>query len=166
MAHDEFLQVKQGPDLAPQGRNNFYGSNERVPDASLASDGIHTAVHTALTRPSTASSYNPGPVDNTKRPPPFSRKVTKSLFFRPADKRVSLDPSSMIKWRLVNVVFQGTPPGYKQSLWACITYSWINVLLVCNPIAWALHFARPELDTVSTSDCFVRCCPYAVLICN
>jgi Ca2+:H+ antiporter len=25
-----------------------------------------------------------------------------------------------------------------------ITYSWINLLLVCNPIAWALHYAHQK----------------------
>lgn len=93
MANDEFLQVKQGPDLAPNRRHDeISGSTERDVDSSAASDDINTVGHAALTRPSTISSHAQIRVDNTKRPPPFSRKLTKSLFLRPADKRVRIEP--------------------------------------------------------------------------
>ncbi|KIY73087.1 calcium/proton exchanger [Cylindrobasidium torrendii FP15055 ss-10] len=57
------------------------------------------------------------------RPPPFSRRLTKSLFIRAADTR-------------------GPSPGYWKSLRSAATYSWINVLLVFNPISWALHYTH------------------------
>lgn len=46
---------------------------------------------------------------------------------------------------------QGEAPGWKQSLRAVATYSWINVLLICNPIAWALHYAHVNAAEVNTS---------------
>lgn len=57
------------------------------------------------------------------RPPPFSRRLTRSLFLRPASSR-------------------GPAPGYLESLKSAATYSWINLLLVFNPIAWALHYTH------------------------
>ncbi|KAL1745737.1 Sodium/calcium exchanger protein-domain-containing protein [Schizophyllum fasciatum] len=59
------------------------------------------------------------------RPPPFSRKLRKSLFIRPAETR-------------------GVAPGYLQSVKSALTYSWINVLLVFNPISWALYYSHQE----------------------
>jgi hypothetical protein len=41
-------------------------------------------------RTTTRSGSPPSPILNANRPPPFSRKVTKSLFVKPADQRVSL----------------------------------------------------------------------------
>jgi hypothetical protein len=82
---------------------------------------IHKRTSTVGT---TRSSYVVNsPIDNTKRPPPFSRKVTKSLFIKPASQRP-------------------VAPSNKQSLRALVTYSWLNVLLVCNPICWALHYTH------------------------
>ncbi|KAF9028165.1 calcium/proton exchanger [Hymenopellis radicata] len=68
-------------------------------------------------------SSSPEPLDQGLRPPPFSRKLTRSLFLRPASSR-------------------GPAPGYLQSLKSAATYSWVNVLLVFNPIAWALHYTH------------------------
>ena len=59
------------------------------------------------------------------RPPPFSRKLRKSLFIRPAETR-------------------GAAPGYLQSVKSALGYSWINVLLIFNPISWALYYSHQE----------------------
>jgi hypothetical protein len=47
-------------------------------------------------RTTTRSGSPPSPILNANRPPPFSRKVTKSLFVKPADQRVSLMPSETV----------------------------------------------------------------------
>ncbi|KZV79543.1 calcium/proton exchanger [Exidia glandulosa HHB12029] len=70
-------------------------------------------------------------VPNSKRPPPFSKKLTKSLFIRPADQ-------------------VGNAPNYKQSIRNIATYSWLNVLLICNPIAWALHYTHQNAAATFT----------------
>ncbi|KAL1756523.1 Sodium/calcium exchanger protein-domain-containing protein [Schizophyllum commune] len=49
----------------------------------------------------------------------------RSLFLRPASTR-------------------GPAPGWKESIKCALTYSWINVLLIFNPIAWALHYTHQE----------------------
>ncbi|KAK0501314.1 Sodium/calcium exchanger protein-domain-containing protein [Armillaria luteobubalina] len=59
----------------------------------------------------------------TERPPPFSRKLTRALFIRPAETR-------------------GLAPGHLESIKSALTYSWVNVLFVFNPIAWALHYTH------------------------
>ncbi|KAK0488957.1 Sodium/calcium exchanger protein-domain-containing protein [Armillaria novae-zelandiae] len=59
----------------------------------------------------------------TERPPPFSRKLTRALFIRPAETR-------------------GPAPGHLESIKSALTYSWVNVLFVFNPIAWALHYTH------------------------
>jgi Ca2+:H+ antiporter len=73
-------------------------SSSPEPLTALASDGVHT-VGTAATaqRSSVESAPNADatPVANAQRPPPFSRKVTKSLFIRPASQRVCLSPSCL-----------------------------------------------------------------------
>ncbi|KAF9016276.1 calcium/proton exchanger [Hymenopellis radicata] len=57
------------------------------------------------------------------RPPPFSRKFSRALFIRPSELR-------------------GHSPGYFASLKSAATYSWVNALLVFNPVAWALHYTH------------------------
>jgi Ca2+:H+ antiporter len=69
-------------------------------DPSMVSGGTPTAGATAytaenghptdnLSRAHTASAASMrARVENTKRPPPFSRKVTKSLFIKPPSQRV------------------------------------------------------------------------------
>jgi len=94
-----------------------------VPGVGSGPDGIVQSPTSAIG--STASiprTFGPG-LPNTKRPAPFRKKLTRNLFIRPADQ-------------------VGTPPSTVQSLRNAITYSWINVLLLCNPIAWALHFSH------------------------
>ncbi|KAF8867969.1 Sodium/calcium exchanger protein-domain-containing protein [Mucidula mucida] len=67
------------------------------------------------------------------RPPPFSRKFTRALFLRPQETR-------------------GPAPGYIASLNSAATYSWVNVLLVFNPIAWALHYMHQTDGMLGTGD--------------
>ncbi|KAL1680854.1 Sodium/calcium exchanger protein-domain-containing protein [Schizophyllum commune] len=85
---------------------------------SSGNDLLETGTHT--TAESTAAA-----TQRVTRPPPFSRKLTKSLFLRPASTR-------------------GPAPGWKESIKCALTYSWINVLLIFNPIAWALHYTHQE----------------------
>ncbi|KAK0188957.1 Sodium/calcium exchanger protein-domain-containing protein [Armillaria mellea] len=78
------------------------------------------ALHHARTLSSSSSSSSSR---ITERPPPFSRKLTRALFIRPAETR-------------------GPAPGHSESIKSALTYSWVNVLFVFNPIAWALHYTH------------------------
>lgn len=49
--------------------------------------------------------------------------MTRALFIRPAETR-------------------GPAPGHLESIKSALTYSWVNVLFVFNPIAWALHYTH------------------------
>jgi len=42
------------------------------------------------------------------------------------------------------------PPSALQSLKAILLASWLNVLLLCIPVSWALHFALPSSNTKDT----------------
>ncbi|KAH9838413.1 calcium/proton exchanger [Rhodofomes roseus] len=44
----------------------------------------------------------------------------------------------------------GSPPGVWQGIKAIIMMSWLNVLLVCIPVSWALNFALPHTDSNDT----------------
>ncbi|KAH9928627.1 Sodium/calcium exchanger protein-domain-containing protein [Fomitopsis serialis] len=44
----------------------------------------------------------------------------------------------------------GTAPGVWQGIKAIIVMSWLNVLLVCIPVSWALNFALPHTDSNDT----------------
>ncbi len=79
------------------------------------------ALHHSRTLSSSLSSSSSSRI--TERPPPFSRKLTRALFIRPADTR-------------------GPAPGHLESIKSALTYSWVNVLFVFNPIAWALHYTH------------------------
>ncbi|KAK0446746.1 Sodium/calcium exchanger protein-domain-containing protein [Armillaria borealis] len=37
---------------------------------------------------------------------------------------------------------RGPAPGHLESIKSALTYSWVNVLFVFNPIAWALHYTH------------------------
>ncbi|THH30281.1 hypothetical protein EUX98_g3903 [Antrodiella citrinella] len=44
----------------------------------------------------------------------------------------------------------GVAPSFAKSMRTVILSSWLNVLCVCIPISWALHFALPSSDTNDT----------------
>jgi len=44
----------------------------------------------------------------------------------------------------------GTAPGVWQGIKAIAVMSWLNVLLVCIPVSWALNFALPHTDSNDT----------------
>ncbi|KAK7690797.1 hypothetical protein QCA50_005897 [Cerrena zonata] len=44
----------------------------------------------------------------------------------------------------------GKAPGTLQSIKAIITASWLNLLLVCIPVSWVLHFVLPKTDKNDT----------------
>lgn len=48
----------------------------------------------------------------------------------------------------------GQPPSVLQGIKAIITMSWLNLLLVCIPVSWALHFVWAK-DTTSTQDTII-----------
>ncbi|KAH9856457.1 calcium/proton exchanger [Lenzites betulinus] len=61
----------------------------------------------------------------------------------------------------------GTAPPILQQIKAVITTSWLNVLLACIPVSWALHFALPESnqnDTLIFVFSFLSIIPLAKLL--
>ncbi|KAH8831388.1 Sodium/calcium exchanger protein-domain-containing protein [Flagelloscypha sp. PMI_526] len=62
-------------------------------------------------------------VDNHKTRGPFERRINRKLFVRPAELR-------------------GPAPSNIESIKSAVTYSWVNVLLPLNPVAWALHYTH------------------------
>ncbi|KIP05016.1 hypothetical protein PHLGIDRAFT_36633 [Phlebiopsis gigantea 11061_1 CR5-6] len=48
----------------------------------------------------------------------------------------------------------GTPPSAWQGLRAIITMSYLNILLICIPVSWALHFVWQN-NTTSTQDTII-----------
>ncbi|KAF8899949.1 Sodium/calcium exchanger protein-domain-containing protein [Gymnopilus junonius] len=62
----------------------------------------------------------------------------------------------------------GTPPSFFASLKSIITASWLNLLLVCIPISWVLHFALPQSfanrDTLIFVFSFLAIIPLAKLL--
>ncbi|PFH53065.1 hypothetical protein AMATHDRAFT_1496 [Amanita thiersii Skay4041] len=58
-------------------------------------------------------------------------------------------------------------PGYKESLLAVVKASWLNLLLVCIPVSWALNFALHEStlkDTLVFIFSFLAIIPLAKLL--
>ncbi|KAG7444949.1 calcium/proton exchanger [Guyanagaster necrorhizus] len=102
---------------------NVGGSNvlEKVFCSSPAPTEVPPPSGNGLRHSRTLSSSSSSRI--TERPPPFSRKLTRALFVRPSETR-------------------GPVPGHLQSIKSALTYSWVNVLFVFNPIAWALHYTR------------------------
>ncbi|KIM39774.1 hypothetical protein M413DRAFT_446688 [Hebeloma cylindrosporum] len=62
----------------------------------------------------------------------------------------------------------GKPPGVLQSLKSILCASWLNMLLVCIPVSWALHWALPHSnasrDTVVFIFSFLAIIPLAKLL--
>ncbi|KAK4702012.1 Ca2+:H+ antiporter, partial [Phenoliferia sp. Uapishka_3] len=54
-------------------------------------------------------------------------------------------------------------PTWKESAMACVTASWLNVLLVFVPVGWALHFAKVN-DTIVFVTTFLAIIPLAKLL--
>lgn len=57
-----------------------------------------------------------------------------------------------------------SPPSAWQSLRAIILASWLNVLLVCIPISWAMNFALPDQHTLIFVFSFLAIIPLAKLL--
>ncbi|KAI6024661.1 calcium proton exchanger [Pisolithus microcarpus] len=57
-----------------------------------------------------------------------------------------------------------SPPSSWKSLRAIILASWLNVLLVCIPISWALNFALPDQHTLIFVFSFLAIIPLAKLL--
>ncbi|OJT15202.1 Vacuolar cation/proton exchanger 5 [Trametes pubescens] len=61
----------------------------------------------------------------------------------------------------------GNAPPILQQIKAIILMSWLNVLLVCIPVSWALHFALPDTnsnDTIIFIFAFLAIIPLAKLL--
>ncbi|KAJ8468869.1 hypothetical protein ONZ51_g9370 [Trametes cubensis] len=61
----------------------------------------------------------------------------------------------------------GNAPPILQQIKAIVLMSWLNVLLACIPVAWALHFALPSTshnDTIVFVFCFLSIIPLAKLL--
>jgi len=58
----------------------------------------------------------------------------------------------------------GPAPGIVRSVWAIITNSYFNVLLVFIPISWALNFALPDQHTLIFVFSFLAIIPLAKLM--
>lgn len=107
--------------VVTEKRPTVSASPEPIVTSSSLPEDAGGGDHVVVASPSAASSVVR--VRNSKRPPPFSKKVTKNLFIRPSNQ-------------------VGTPPNTVQSIRKVLTYSWLNVLLLCNPVAWALHYTH------------------------
>ncbi|ORY63667.1 Sodium/calcium exchanger protein-domain-containing protein [Leucosporidium creatinivorum] len=57
----------------------------------------------------------------------------------------------------------GKPPGWKSSLLATARYSWLNVLLIAVPIAWAMDFSHQGPTTIFVTS-FIAIVPLAALL--
>ncbi|KAI6108227.1 calcium proton exchanger [Pisolithus sp. B1] len=57
-----------------------------------------------------------------------------------------------------------SPPSSWKSLRAIILASWLNVLLVCIPISWAMNFALPDQHTLIFVFSFLAIIPLAKLL--
>jgi Ca2+:H+ antiporter len=93
------------------------------PTQNVEPDPLTSANLERLSNSPSATRSAPSTIGRHQDRAPFSRKLTKSLFLRPA--------------HLI-----GPAPSYSESLKSALTYSFINVLLVFNPIAWALHYTH------------------------
>lgn len=61
----------------------------------------------------------------------------------------------------------GPPPSVFQSMKAILIASWLNILLFCIPVSWALHFALPastKKDTIVFIFSFLAIIPLAKLL--
>ncbi|TDL25504.1 calcium/proton exchanger [Rickenella mellea] len=58
----------------------------------------------------------------------------------------------------------GDAPNVVESLKAIATCSWLNVLLVCIPVSWALHFAKPDSNVLVFVFSFLAIIPLAKLL--
>ena len=119
--NDEKRFAASSPEPQFVASNDDHDHNHRPQPQQRKSSGndlLETGTHTTAESSAAAT-------QRVTRPPPFSRKLTKSLFLRPASTR-------------------GPAPGWKESIKCALTYSWINVLLIFNPIAWALHYTHQE----------------------
>ena len=120
--NDEKRFAASSPEPQFVASNDDHDHNQHRPQPqqrkSSGNDLLETGTHTTAESSAAAT-------QRVTRPPPFSRKLTKSLFLRPASTR-------------------GPAPGWKESIKCALTYSWINVLLIFNPIAWALHYTHQE----------------------
>ncbi|KAJ7053376.1 Calcium/proton exchanger [Mycena amicta] len=58
----------------------------------------------------------------------------------------------------------GPAPSIAKSIRTVVFYSWFNVLLLCIPIAFALHFATPHQYAAIFSTCFIGIIPLAHLL--
>ncbi|KAI0360143.1 calcium/proton exchanger [Trametes cingulata] len=56
------------------------------------------------------------------------------------------------------------PPPILKQIRAIIVMSWLNVLLVCIPVSWALHFAAPDKNTLVFVFSFLAIIPLAKLL--
>jgi len=58
----------------------------------------------------------------------------------------------------------GPAPSMFQSFRSVLTSSWINVLLLCIPVSWILHFVTPDSDTLIFIFSFFAIIPLAKLL--
>ncbi|KAL1937456.1 hypothetical protein VTO73DRAFT_13179 [Trametes versicolor] len=76
-------------------------------------------------------------------------------------------PRSLIRTLTMPEKRIGNAPPILQQIKAIILMSWLNVLLVCIPVSWALHFALPDTnsnDTIIFIFAFLAIIPLAKLL--
>ncbi|KAI0368738.1 calcium/proton exchanger [Pilatotrama ljubarskyi] len=73
-------------------------------------------------------------------------------------------PRSLLRTLTIPEKPVGMPPPLLQQLKAIVVMSWLNVLLVCIPVSWALHFAVPDNDTLIFVFSFLAIIPLAKLL--
>ncbi|KAI0671600.1 Sodium/calcium exchanger protein-domain-containing protein [Trametes maxima] len=67
-----------------------------------------------------------------------------------ATSRSSQRPTSLLRSLTMPEKPVGRAPPILQQIRAIVVMSWLNVLLVCIPVSWALHFALPSSNSNDT----------------
>lgn len=133
------INTDRSPRATPTGNA---GSGAQRTASHVVNDpsdsGFNRRPSAALSRRSTRSAHRLKPTE-------VVRKMTTGLF----------TPEKKIR----------TAPNIKNSVMNLIKSSWVNVLLICIPISWALHFTIEEKNpTVVFVLCFLAIIPLAGLL--
>ncbi|SCV70391.1 BQ2448_1785 [Microbotryum intermedium] len=98
---------------------------------------------------------------------PFSRRSTRASASAAAAAGEGGFEKLPLKKRLTDLLIAerkiSREPTLKESLWAIISATWLNLLLVFIPVGWALHFAKVN-DTIIFIFTFLSIIPLAKML--
>ncbi|SCZ87722.1 BZ3500_MvSof-1268-A1-R1_Chr2-2g05188 [Microbotryum saponariae] len=123
-----------------------------------------------VTLPSDSTPTDRSDTNDDTTPPsdqPFSRRSTRASAGATAAAGEGAFEKLPLKKRLTDLLIAerkiSREPTLKESLWAIITATWLNVLLVFIPVGWALHFAKVN-DTIIFIFTFLSIIPLAKML--